>query len=103
MGIHTSTNPYTQEINATFETLSDEQLTLKIEYAHTAFLDWKERSFAEKKELFYSLAAAIENNIEESAKLQTLEMGMTYSDSLTGLKGTANLARWFADNAEKVL
>jgi succinate-semialdehyde dehydrogenase/glutarate-semialdehyde dehydrogenase len=99
----TSVNPYNREINATYETLSDEELTRKIEGAHEAFTVWKKTSFAEKKVLFYKLAEVIEANLEETAKLQTLEMGMLHSESLPGLQGTANLIRWFADNAEKVL
>lgn len=49
------------------------------------------------------MAEVIEVDLEETAKLQTLEMGMLYTKSSLGLQGTANLIRWFADNAEKVL
>lgn len=54
--------------------MSDEELTRKIEGAHEAFAVWKKTSFAEKKVLFYRLAEVIEANLEETAKLQTLEM-----------------------------
>jgi len=99
----TSINPYTGEINAEFETLSDKQLTQKIEAAHRAYLSWKQTSFEERKELFYKLAEVIEADVENTAKLQTLEMWMLHSESYPGLQWTANLIRWFADNAEKVL
>lgn len=99
----TSINPFNGEVNAEFDTLSDEQLVQKIETAHAAYLSWKKTSFAEKKELFYKLAEVIESDTENTAKLQTLEMGMLHSESYPGLQGTANLIRWFADNAEKVL
>jgi len=98
-----SINPYNEEINAEFETLSDEALVSKIQQAHTAYLDWRHTSFAQRKELFYKLADVIEKDLEETAKLQTIEMGMLYNASVAGLKGTGNLARWFADNAEKIL
>jgi succinate-semialdehyde dehydrogenase/glutarate-semialdehyde dehydrogenase len=76
MSTLTSINPYSGEINATFETLTDEQIVAKIETAHSAFLDWKNISFAERKELFYKLAEVIEADLENYAKMQTLEMGM---------------------------
>ncbi len=98
-----SQNPYTGEKYEEFELLTNGQLDEKIEVAHRAFLDWKNTSFEQRKELFYKLAEVIEDDLEEYAKLQTMEMGMLYSASKNGLKGTANLIRWFADNAEKVL
>jgi len=96
-------NPYTGETNAIFETLSDEQIIEKIETAHRAFLSWRDTSFDERKKLFYKLAEVIEANLEEYAKLQTQEMGMLYTSSVAGLKGTGDLIRWFADNLETYL
>jgi succinate-semialdehyde dehydrogenase/glutarate-semialdehyde dehydrogenase len=69
-----SINPFNGEINKTYETLSDEQITEKIEKAQSAFLEWKDTSFDERKELFHKLADVIEAGHEEFAKLQTLEM-----------------------------
>ncbi len=98
-----SINPYNGEVNAEFETLSDDQIVQKIETAHEAFLKWKNTSFAERKELFYKLADVIEADLDTYAELQTREMGMLYSASKWGLKGTWNLIRWFADNAESII
>lgn len=98
-----SINPYNGEINAEFETLSDEQIIWKIEKAHAAFESWKNTSFVERKELFYKLAEVIEANLDEYAKLQTQEMWMLYTASKKWLQGTGDLIRWFADNAEDIL
>ncbi|MCD5374935.1 aldehyde dehydrogenase family protein [Candidatus Gracilibacteria bacterium] len=103
MGTLTSVNPYNGEVNATFETLSDEQVIAKIEKAQETFLQWKNTSFAERKELFYKMAEVIEADLEEYAKLQTQEMGMLYTSSVVGLKGTGDLIRWFADNAQDLI
>ncbi len=103
MSTLTSINPFTQEVNATFETISDEEIKQKIELAHSAYLSWRETSFDERKNLFYKLAEVIEVDIENVAKLQTLEMGMLLSASKTGMQAMADLIRWFADNAEDVL
>ena len=98
-----SINPFNGEINKTYETLSDEQITEKIEKAQSAFLEWKDTSFDERKELFHKLADVIEAGHEEFAKLQTLEMWMLYTESVAGMKGTVALCRWFANNAETYL
>ncbi len=103
MATLTSINPYTQEVNWTFETLTNEQLDIVIEHAHQAYLTWKETSFAHRKELFYKLAKVIEDDLEEIAKLQTMEMWMLYANSVVGLKSTAGLIKRVADNGERVL
>lgn len=98
-----SKNPYSGEINASYQTLSDTEIVHKIERAHEAFQNWKNTSFAERKKLFYRLAEVIEANLESYAKLQTIEMGMLIGPSTKGLEGTGKLIRWFADNAEKYI
>lgn len=98
-----SLNPHTWHVSATFETLSDAELTKKIEMAHEAFQQWKHTSFDERKALFHKIADVIEAGIEKYAQLQTEEMGMLYSASKSWLQGTANLIRWFADNAQEYI
>lgn len=71
-----SINTYSGEVLAEYETLSDAEITQKIELAHKAFQSWRETSFAERKELFHRLADITEERIDELARLQTLEMGM---------------------------
>jgi len=98
-----SINPYSGEINAEFELLNEQQLEAKIEKAQEAFLEWKETSFDYRKKMFHKLADVIDADVEKYAKLQTIEMWMLLWSSINGLKWTANLIRWFANNAEKVL
>lgn len=98
-----SINPYTKELNAEFETLNEDQIDAVIDTAHEAYLTWKDTSFEERRELFHKLADVLEADIDEASRLQTIEMGMLYSDSKAWMYKTAELIRWFADNAEKVL
>ncbi len=98
-----SVNPYNEELNGEFELLNDNQINEKIEIAHSAYLKWKDVSFDEKKALFHKFADVVEANIDEFARLQTIEMGMLFSASKAGMQWTIALARWFADNAEKIL
>ena len=98
-----SINPYSGEKNGEVELFSAEKLTEIIDTAHSAFESWKNTSFEQRKKLFYALAENIEKDIDECARLQTVEMGMLLSDSKAGLQSTANLIRWFADNAQNIL
>ena len=69
-----SINPYSEELNAEFDILNKEEIDEKIALAQSAFLKWRELKNSEKKKLFLNLADVIEKNIEELAKLQTIEM-----------------------------
>jgi len=99
----TSTNPYTGEINATFETLSDAQLTEAIDNAHHAYLTRKNVPKTEKKALFLRLADLLDERNDACALLETREMGSLWSFSKNVIKGTANLIRWNANNFETIL
>lgn len=98
-----SINPYNGEVNWEFDILNEDQISEKIHEAQKAYLKWKETNWSERKSLFYKLADVIEEQHEEYAKLQTLEMWMLYTESIAWLKATVNLCRWYADNAETYL
>lgn len=98
-----SLNPYNGHINAEFETISDEEVTQKIEIAHNAFLDWRDTNWEYRKKMFHKLADVMEEGAERYAELQTIEMWMLYTESLAGFQKTVELCRWFADNAEMYL
>lgn len=99
----TSRNPYTGAINATFDTLSDDQLTSKIEQAHTAYLARRQIPKAKKKQLFLHMADLMDERHEQLALLETQEMGMLYDASKKWLRNTAHLIRRNANNVEQVL
>lgn len=98
-----SINPFTEEINAEFETVWEKEIDGIIQTSHKAYLSWKETPSSYKKELFLKLAQELENDIEESAKLETIEMWMLYHVSKAWLQKTVNLIRWFANNFEEIL
>jgi succinate-semialdehyde dehydrogenase/glutarate-semialdehyde dehydrogenase len=74
MSTVTSRNPYTGEINATFETISDAQLDIIIDKANTTYNSRKQTSWSERKSLFLKLADILERDIDHHAKLETIEM-----------------------------
>jgi len=98
-----SINPYNGELNGEKNIIWEQEVDQIIDQAHTAYLEWKTTSFEDRKAYFYTLADVIEKDLDECARLQTIEMWMLLSDSKAGMQGTANLIRWFADNTEEVL
>ncbi len=98
-----SINPYTEKLNAEFETLNAEAVDAKIETAHESYLEWKNTPSSYKKELFLNLASELEKDIDECAKLETIEMWMLNHHSKAGLEKTIWLIRWFANNFEEIL
>lgn len=103
MSTLTSRNPYTNKINATFETISDVELLSKITQAEHAYHNRRQTSRSERQSLFLRLADILERDIEHHARLETIEMGRLYSIAVSGMKGTVNLIRRFANNAEQIL
>lgn len=98
-----SINPYNWELNWEAELFTESEIDILIDKAHNAYQEWKDTTFDERKKLFHTLADELENDIDECARLQTIEMGMLYTDSKAWLKVTADLIRWFADNHEEIL
>ena len=69
-----SINPFSNELNAEFELLTEVEILEKIETANNAFNVWKNVSNIEKKKLFIRLSEILLENREELAKLNVIEM-----------------------------
>lgn len=98
-----SINPANQELLAEFDMMSWEEVENKIQKANESFNKFKNTSFEERKALMHKLGDIMEANIEELAKLDSLEMWMLYKDALWDVKKSVSNVRFFADNAEKYL
>ncbi len=98
-----SVNPYTKEINAEFDLLTEEQIIQRIDKAETAFNSWKQTSTEERKKLFTKLAELLLENKEELAKLDVIEMWMTYKNALADVSKSASWIMWFVENSSELL
>ena len=98
-----SMNPFTHEINAEFELLNETEIQEKIELADRAFKKWKLTSNFEKKNLFVRLSEVLLENREELARLDVIEMWMTYKNALSDISKSASWTIWFANNFEEIL
>jgi succinate-semialdehyde dehydrogenase / glutarate-semialdehyde dehydrogenase len=99
----TSTNPYTDEINWTFETISDEELISIIENANIAYQSRKNVPRLEKKALFLRMADLLDARAHQYGLLETSEMWALLTATTAWKKSTADLIRRNAHNFEKLL
>ena len=74
--------PVRQPTVATFDDLTDEQLTTLITQAQRTFESWSQKSFAERAAVCGRAAAILTERPDEFARLLTLEMGKLYDESL---------------------
>ena len=96
-------NPYDNQTVATFDDLTDEQLTTLITQAQRTFESWSQKSFAERAAVCGRAAAILTERPDEFARLLTLEMGKLYAESLGEVALTAQILAYYAENAETFL
>jgi succinate-semialdehyde dehydrogenase / glutarate-semialdehyde dehydrogenase len=71
--------------------------------AQSAYVNWKERSFAERGELLRAVAARMREDIERLAMLMTEEMGKPIKEARGEVEKAAWCAEHYADHAESYL
>ncbi|MDE5442296.1 aldehyde dehydrogenase family protein [Bradyrhizobium sp. CSA207] len=100
---YATTNPYTGELQKTFPDAADDEVRQAIDDAHTAFLSWKETSFAERAEVMQAAANILRKGIDSYAKLLTLEMGKLFSEAKAEVELCAEIFEYYVRNAEALL
>lgn len=80
-------------------------IELAVSSAHSSFNSgvWSELAPAERKEILFKLAKLIEDNAEELALLETLDMGKPVNESLAvDISAAVRCFRWYAEAIDKV-
>ncbi len=101
--IFKSINPFSQEIMAEHEVLTNSQLNQKLELAEKAFKNWRHTSFQERADKMKKLANILRENKEELGLLITNEMGKIISEAITEVEKSAGNCDFYAENAERML
>lgn len=99
----TSINPYNGQKLQTYPAESIEQINERLAKGNEAFIAWKKTSMTERSRLLKRAAVVLEENIEEYAKMITLEMGKPITESRGEVKKCAWVCNYYADNAEGFL
>ena len=69
-----SINPYNNEVVGEYTGLTSEELNGKLELSNKAFQSWKKVPLAQRTKLMEKAGQVLRDNVEEYAKMITLEM-----------------------------
>ncbi|MEJ2641925.1 MAG: NAD-dependent succinate-semialdehyde dehydrogenase [Desulfosarcinaceae bacterium] len=98
-----SINPATGDKIGEYARISLAEAQRTAQLAHEAFLEWRERDFAQRGALVQRLGQLFLEGKEEYARLATLEMGKTIVQARKEIEKCAWVCRYYAENAEKLL
>jgi succinate-semialdehyde dehydrogenase/glutarate-semialdehyde dehydrogenase len=100
---YATVNPATGETVATFESLGAEDVEPLVQAAHAAFLQWRERSVAERAAVVGRAAEIMMERENELAAAITLEMGKLIGEAHFEVHLAASILRYYADNGPTFL
>ena len=101
--IFQSINPFSKELIAEHEVLSNAQLKQKLELAESAFKNWRHTSFQERADKMKKLANILREKKQELGLLITSEMGKILPEGIAEVEKCAANCDFYAENAEKML
>ncbi|PIT50870.1 succinate-semialdehyde dehydrogenase [Snodgrassella alvi] len=100
---YASTNPYTEQQVMAFPDTTDVELETALNRADAAFQQWKNTTFAQRACILQTAADILRANIDEYARLLTLEMGKLFSEAKAETELSAQIFEYYAVNAERQL
>lgn len=98
-----SVNPYTEEVNWTYDSFSFEECESMIENSRAAFSGWSSLSVEERTKYFSRAGKVIRQNAEIYAEIITKEMGKPIRQSRSEIEECACLCDYYAENAAEFL
>jgi succinate-semialdehyde dehydrogenase/glutarate-semialdehyde dehydrogenase len=98
-----SVNPFDGKILKTFEEISDEQLESSLASAASCFEVWRTKSFAQRATVVDKAARLMRENVDQFARLVTLEMGKLIGEARGEVALSADIIEYYAANAQHFL
>jgi acyl-CoA reductase-like NAD-dependent aldehyde dehydrogenase len=98
-----SVNPTTEEVLATFDELTPDDIEGAIATAHQAWGDWSRTPVGERGQFMRRVAKFLRENKPRFARLITLEMGKPIVEAEAEIEKCALTCDFYADNAERFL
>jgi succinate-semialdehyde dehydrogenase/glutarate-semialdehyde dehydrogenase len=98
-----SINPFSQEVIAEYEVLTNAQLNQKLLLSEKAFVNWRSTIFQERADKMKNLATILRANKEKLALLITNEMGKIYAESISEVEKSADNCDFYAEHAQQIL
>ncbi len=98
-----SINPFTGEIIREYREHNTSEVTQIIRDVHSAWLTWKETSFASRSILMNNAAFILRSRKGELARLMTMEMGKLLRESMAEIEKCAWVCEYYAEHAAEML
>ncbi len=98
-----STNPYNNKEVGSYTALSKEETTTKLDKAQNAFKTWRKVPLSERVSLIQKAGKILRENVDEYARMITLEMGKPISESRAEVNKCAWVCDYYAENAIEFL
>ncbi len=98
-----SINPYTEEINWTYDSFSFDECEVHIEKSRAAFSVWSSLSVEERTKYLAKLAEILRNNTDTYAEIITKEMGKPIKQARAEVQKCAFVCDYYLKNAVEFL
>ncbi len=98
-----SINPSNNEVLGEVETSTQEEINAKVKLARSAQQTWAELGIEGRNKILRNFYDLLEKNKQVLAELQSIEMGMIISESVTDIEGDLDYLRWYSDHAAEHL
>lgn len=96
--------PFTNEVLKEFENTSDAQLEEVLERAHKLYKKWrKDDQLETRKAQLHEVAAILRRDRDKYAEILTKDMGKLFTEAQGEIELCADIADYYADNADKFL
>lgn len=98
-----SVNPYSGKQIATYKAQTETEIKTVLDQSEKAFKKWSKRPLSERTDLLKKVGQVLRDNVEEYAKIITLEMGKPISESRAEINKCAWVCDYYAENAADFL
>lgn len=98
-----SVNPSDGTSTKTFATLTATEVDESIAIADACFKTWKATTYAHRAKIVSGAATLLRQNVDELAKLATLEMGKRFTEAQGEVEFSASIMDYYATNSEAFL
>lgn len=96
--------PFTNEVLKEYENTSDAQLEEVLETAHQLYKKWrKDDQLETRKAQLHEVAAILRRDRDKYAEILTKDMGKLFTEAQGEIELCADIADYYADNADKFL
>ena len=96
--------PYTNEVLATFDNATEQDLEAAIAKGHALYKKWRQKDLlAQRKEQLHRVAALLRRDLDKYAEILTKDMGKLFTEAQGEVALCADIADYYADKAETLL